>query len=154
MKALKVWELDLTVGKRYVDVFGDMWEVVGGPPLGEAFDYLPPDIHVNLKREKDGVLFTDNLRGIKNLRFWAFKEVIDWTFKGVTDWAQVPIDTKVLVSADGISWHHRHYAGKDKESGKIFVWRDGYTSFTAPRFPTSQDYQIDVNFIKLYKEEE
>lgn len=146
MKALKVWELDLTMGKKYVDVFGEVWEVVGNPTTSPKFGYLPPDIDTDLRREKDGALFTDNLQGVQHLRLWTFKEVIDWT--------QVPIDTKVLVSTDGISWHHRHYAGRDKESGKIFVWRDGYTSFTAPKFLISQDYQIDVNFIKLYEEEE
>lgn len=39
-----------------------------------------------------------------------------------------PIDTKVIVSTNGIDWYKRHYAGS--KDGKYYAWNDGRTSFT------------------------
>lgn len=46
------------------------------------------------------------------------------------DWSKIPVDTKVLVSDDGITWFNRyfsHYAYK-----KAFIFNNGCTSWTTP----------------------
>lgn len=46
------------------------------------------------------------------------------------DWSKVPVDTKVLVSDDGITWFNRyfsHYAYK-----KAYIFNNGCTSWTTP----------------------
>lgn len=46
------------------------------------------------------------------------------------DWSRVPVDTKVLVSDDGITWFNRyfsHYAYK-----KVYAFNNGCTSWTTP----------------------
>lgn len=140
MKALKVWELDLTVGKKYVDVFGEVWEVVGNPAISPKFGYLPPDIDTDLRREKDGALFTDNLQGVQHLRLWTFKEAIDWS--------TVPVDTKILVwDQDAELKRKRHFAGVAEERGKIRAWDNGRTSFT-------ETGASEWMYAELYYEEE
>ena len=40
-----------------------------------------------------------------------------------------PIDTKILVSEDGLNWDRAYYAGC--EDNKHYVWIEGYTSWVA-----------------------
>ena len=54
------------------------------------------------------------------------------------------IDTKVLVSNDGITWNRRYYAGP--MNGTHYVWNDGRTSWTA------EPYQKKSwEYMKLYE---
>lgn len=58
--------------------------------------------------------------------------------------ADTPIDTKVLVSANGEYWTKRHYAGfKD---GKHYAWSVGKTSWTCEPDEISQ-----WEYMKLYE---
>lgn len=41
------------------------------------------------------------------------------------------IDDKILVSDDGVSWKHRHFAKCGEEC--VYTWYDGATSWTAER---------------------
>lgn len=52
-------------------------------------------------------------------------------FLGIKDalWFQVPVDTKILVSTDGIDWYKRYFA--KYEGGKVYAWNNGFTSWTA-----------------------
>ena len=46
------------------------------------------------------------------------------------DWSKVPVDTPILVKhLENDEWTHRHFA--KYESGKIYAWGDGMTSFSA-----------------------
>lgn len=54
-----------------------------------------------------------------------------------------PIDTKVLVSDDGITWNIRYYAGT--MDGIPYVWADGFTSWT------SDNHVEPWEYMKLYE---
>lgn len=47
---------------------------------------------------------------------------------GVIDWDKVKIDTRVLVSDDGINWHKRHFARYT--CGRVYTWGYGSTSWS------------------------
>lgn len=54
-----------------------------------------------------------------------------------------PIDTKILVSDDGITWGRRYYAGT--MDGIPYVWADGFTSWTS-------DNRVEPwEYMKLYE---
>lgn len=57
---------------------------------------------------------------------WLYEEYEEPT----VDWSKVPIDTKVLVSDDGVTWQKRHFAGA-KLGGKPTVYLNGQTSWSA-----------------------
>lgn len=47
------------------------------------------------------------------------------------DWSKVPVDTKILVSNDGLNWHNRHFAKFIYDN--VFAWDAGATSWTTCR---------------------
>lgn len=49
-------------------------------------------------------------------------------YLGVIDWDKVKIDTRVLVSDDGINWHKRHFARYT--CGRVYTWGYGSTSWS------------------------
>ncbi len=49
-------------------------------------------------------------------------------YLGVVDWDKVKIDTRVLVSDDGINWHKRHFARYT--CGRVYTWCYGSTSWS------------------------
>lgn len=63
-----------------------------------------------------------------------------------------PIDTKVIVSTNGIDWYKRHYAGS--KDGKYYAWNDGRTSFTIvdAEYPKRQkSNKRPWEYMKLYE---
>lgn len=46
----------------------------------------------------------------------------------IVDWDKVKIDTRVLVSDDGINWHKRHFARYT--CGRVYTWGYGSTSWS------------------------
>lgn len=56
-----------------------------------------------------------------------------------------PIDTKILVSEDGINWCKRHFA--KIKGNKVYTWSTGTTSFT-----TNQENITAWTYAKLYEE--
>lgn len=90
----------------------------------------PPE-DCNKKCILQGKCFNKNL-----LEEWLSEEYID------VDWSKVPVDTKVLVSDDGLIWYKRYFAHyKDK---CIYVFNSGFTSWTVP-------HNFNVNFWKYTK---
>lgn len=60
---------------------------------------------------------------------WINLEWRDEEYKGPkVDWSKIPVDTRVLVSGDGIHWCNRHFAGV--ENGKIYTWASGANSWS------------------------
>lgn len=49
-------------------------------------------------------------------------------YLGVVDWDKVKLDTRVLVSDDGINWHKRHFARYT--CGRVYTWGYGSTSWS------------------------
>lgn len=46
----------------------------------------------------------------------------------IVDWDKVKIDTRVLVSDDGINWYKRHFARYT--CGRVYTWGYGSTSWS------------------------
>lgn len=46
----------------------------------------------------------------------------------IVDWDKVKIDTRVLVSDDGVNWHKRHFARYT--CGRVYTWGYGSTSWS------------------------
>lgn len=63
------------------------------------------------------------------------------------DWSKVLIDTKVLVSDDGINWYRRYFAGIDACTSERLAWLDGATSWANRSTRTWKH-------VKLYKGDE
>ena len=127
---MKVWELE--EGKEYIAYdknFGKRnYKIVDG-----EFLYFDDDDRWSL-----------SLRKFKELNELDFTEYIP-----PTDWSKVEVDTKVLVSQDGSTWHNRHFA--KYENGRVYAWYNGYTSFTANRVDEADI--VEWKHAKLYKEE-
>lgn len=49
---------------------------------------------------------------------------------GIVDWFEVPVDTPVLVSSNGIIWKRMYFA-KVGYGGEVYVWDNGATSWSA-----------------------
>lgn len=49
-------------------------------------------------------------------------------YLNIVDWDKVKIDTRVLVSDDGINWHKRHFARYT--CGRVYTWGYGSTSWS------------------------
>ena len=80
------------------------------------------------------------------LRKWLDSEYVE-PEKEEVDWSKVPIDTKVLVSADDINWYRRYFAGIDAQTNECLTWSDGATSWV------NRSTKV-WKHIKLYKEDE
>lgn len=66
-----------------------------------------------------------------------------------TDWSKVEVDTPILVrTVEGAEWFKRHFA--KYEDGRVFVWNNGKTSWTAP----DDELMTDWNYAKLAEGEE
>ena len=65
------------------------------------------------------------------------------------DWNKVKVDTPILVrTVEGTEWFKRHFA--KYEGGRVFVWNNGKTSWTAP----DDELMTDWNYAKLAESEE
>ena len=69
-----------------------------------------------------------------------------WFNKEYNPWRNVAVDTKILVSQDGVNWYKRHFA--KCVDGVVYAFWDGNTSFTSD----SNDYVKAWNYAKLYDE--
>lgn len=100
---------------------------------GSLYDFI--ETHVS-----NGTLLGDCRRDIFEAMKWAAQKYIE----PPVDWTTVPVDTKILVSIDGVNWYKRHF---DKSLGEyIMAWDNGKTSHTG-------DKTIEWNHAKLYMED-
>ena len=74
-----------------------------------------------LKDEKTQEVIEDNLT-LDEILQMEFEEIVD------VDWSKVQLDTKILVSENGIDWYRRYFA--KYENGSVHVFPDGRSSFT------------------------
>ena len=68
--------------------------------------------------------------------------------KEVVNWNDVPVDTRVIVSNDGVIWLNRYFAMY--ENGDFYAWEDGKSSFTL--LQPSEYNMIRWKYCKLYEE--
>lgn len=78
---------------------------------------------------------------------YSLKEITELDFKKVydIDWSKVDVDTKILVSEDGVVWRKRYFA--KYENDKVCAFVGGATSFS------NRGSYISWKYAKLYKEE-
>ena len=97
-----------------------------------------------LKDEKTQEVIEDNLT-LDEILQMEFEEIVD------VDWSKIPVDTKILVSADGIDWYRRYFA--KYENGIIYAFPDGLSSFTACYKPECGYRRVCAwKYAKLYEE--
>ena len=98
-----------------------------------------------LKDEKTQEVIEDNLT-LDEILQMEFEEIVD------ADWSKIPVDTKILVSEDGIDWYRRYFA--KYENGIIYAFPDGLSSFTARYKPEYGGYRrvCAWKYAKLYEE--
>lgn len=77
----------------------------------------------------------------------AEKIIMSW--EKPVDWSKVKVDTKIFVKDfENSCWYERHFA--KFENGKVFSWKNGTTSFTAP----DENHVTAWDFAKLAEEGE
>lgn len=76
---------------------------------------------------------------------WLDSEYVE-PEKEEVDWSKVPIDTKVLVSSDGVTWYKRYFAGVLCETGCPQVFANGADNW-------SNSLTESWKYIKLYEED-
>lgn len=97
----------------------------------------------------EGCKFNENraiCNDVDEMMVWLNSEYIE-PKKEEVDWSKVPIDTKVLVSTDGVTWYKRYFAGINVYTNECLAWSYGATSW-ASRPKRAWKY------IKLYKGDE
>lgn len=85
----------------------------------------------------EGIPLTGNFL-ISNFFEMDFEEV------EVVDWNKILVDTKVLVSDDGVEWFNRYFA--KYENGKFYAWSSGKSSFTI----TNKENYSNWKYCELY----
>ena len=78
----------------------------------------------------------------------ALIDIVNGEFEEYLDWTKVPVDTKVLVSDNGDTWHKRHFA--KYENGSVHVFPDGRSSFTTE----VSDIIYPWKYAKLYEKQD
>ena len=98
--------------------------------------------------------FNGNLN-LKNIATYGYIEselalvdIVNSEFEEYLDWSKVPVDTKVLVSDNGDTWHKRHFA--KYENGSVHVFPDGRSSFTTE----VSDIIYPWKYAKLYEKQD
>lgn len=78
---------------------------------------------------------------------YSLKDILNLDFKKDynIDWSKVDVDTKILVSDDGVVWRKRYFA--KYENDKVCAFVGGATSFSY------RGSYISWKYAKLYEEE-
>lgn len=76
-------------------------------------------------------------------------QIVSDFVSNLVDWTKVEVDTKVLVSQDGVSWFSNHFA--KYENGLIYVWEGGRTLFSI-RGCYESSAVIGWKYGKIYRE--
>ena len=109
------------------------------------YEKYKDDIIKTLLNNCENCQFNDEC-GSDTFRKWLDSEYVELE-KEEVDWSKGPIDTKVLVSSDGVTWYKRYFAGIDTCTNECLAWLGGATSW-AIRSKRAWKY------VKLYKEDE
>lgn len=92
-------------------------------------------------------LFINSVHACENKRLrWLYEEYES----SPVDWSKVPIDTKVLVSDNGITWDKEHFAGMNGK-GEPTVYAYGRTSWSQREYSVVN--RLIYKYIKLAEEE-
>lgn len=79
------------------------------------------------------------------MKEWLDSEYVE-SKKEEVDWSKIPIDTKVLVSSDGVTWYKRYFAGVLCKTGCPQVFANGADNW-------SNSLTESWKYIKLYEED-
>ena len=90
---MKIWEIDFTEGKKFLDSEGMVWVVVD-------------DGNFHLSLRKDGF----NGNGIEITNNYHLRTILNYDFTEIIDWSKVEVDTPVWVrESNNDSWQPRHF---------------------------------------------
>ena len=117
---MKLWEIDWKAGRMYKASNGQILEV---DLMGNLVDYSLNPICI------------------------SHKTLCSMDFEPYIDWSEIPIDTKVLVSNDGIEWKRRYFA--KYENGLVYAFSHLGTSWTL-----SESDVIAWEYVKLPESED
>lgn len=88
--------------------------------------------------------------GVKLLVSWEDEEPLDiGKYPGIVDWANVPVDTKVLVSNNCTNWKKRYFKCYDKNTKAFVCFCNGHTSWSREVL----DDGLSWNYCKLAEDE-
>ena len=106
------------------------FEVVNKENIGKSYKMTIDRINEGVWTVENGTTEEFELyrKGAPITDIYFSSQLIRMEFEEVVDWSWVPVDTKLLVSDDGMEWYRRHFA--KYEDGKVYCFNDGYTSFT------------------------
>ena len=113
---MKVWQIDWTDDKQYTDSRGLIWTVVSG------------DLFKSLDKKAPKIIYDE----------YPMREILELDFEPVVDWSKIEVDTKILVSEDGIDWVKRYFA--KYEDGKVHTFSSGRTKWTSVGNPKIWEY--------------
>ena len=81
---MKLWELPIMQGIEYRDNYNSIW-------FFDANEILV------------------NTMGVRLVDSYSWKDLLQLEFKDIMDWSSTPMDTKILVSYDGVRWCERYF---------------------------------------------
>jgi hypothetical protein len=127
------------------------FDVVKKENIGKSYEMIIDGVNKGIWELKNG-FGTDEFELYREerplSRIYFASQVIRMEFEEVIDWTKVPVDTKVLVSKDGVGWNKRHFA--EYKDGKVYCFNGGTTSFTNESF--CFDEKASWDYAKLYQE--
>ena len=77
-------------------------------------------------------------------------QIVSDFVSNLVDWTKVEVDTKVLVSQDGVNWFSNHFA--KYENGLVYTWESGRTSFSIRECYDYSNAVVSWKYGKLYRE--
>lgn len=112
-----------------------------------AFDAERNEIAPCAELSCDNCFFYTSPNCKERITEWMNEEYID---PPQTDWSKVEVDTKVLVSDNGVNWYRRRFAKYEDE--KVYVYPNGTDSWS----DGSDEYANDCvvwKYVKLWTED-
>lgn len=77
-------------------------------------------------------------------------QIVSDFVSNLVDWTKVEVDTKVLVSQDGVNWFSNHFA--KYENGLVYTWESGRTSFSIRECYDYSNAVVSWKYGKIYRE--
>ena len=108
-RTMKIWELDWTEGKQYINLCTGNSHTIYTVKKRNLVDANGFTIHAEYRTS----------------------ELADIDFEPYVDWSKVKVDTKIFVRDDeNEAWSKRYFA--KYENGNVFTFWFGFTSWTHP----------------------
>ena len=127
-----------------------VWEILKEKNIGKTYRMENNFAKWEVCSQYDGLILK-NIECDKNiLEVVTFEKVLNSDFLEIADWDTVEVNTvvKVRMNWGDMRWRIRHFA--KYEDGRVEVWANGRTSYTAQNEFDTEDWDEVV----LFNEEE